>query len=183
MSTNNKSTKSSFWQSGFCSLIIVIFAVFFVFGLTCTIWRVVTSSQSVVSNGNVFGYSVESVYSNDYSQEYKAGDLVVVRHMELGNTAPKALVVYNVDNEPEMLYNVCKVVDIDAEHYEIHYTDDNGNAKMNIAKVVGCVVETDALTMGIIQVINSSIMFWLFVVIFGLAFLALIIGRRRALSH
>lgn len=181
-SNNSKRSKRGFWNSGFCSFLIIMFAFFFAFGMTCTIWKVVTKSQSVVSDGNVFGYSLVNVNSDAYTPTYKAGDTIVVYHANLEGVAVGSDIVYSVSNTNGMKYDICKLTNINLDEHKITIETNAGTRELNQSYYVGVVSETPELIAGIIEVINSDIMIWLFDIIFGLIFFTLLICRGRALS-
>jgi len=183
MQTNKKTSKRSFWNSGFCSMLIIICAFFVCFGITCTVWRAITSSQSVVSDGNVFGYSIVDVHSNNFNPTFKAGDKVVVHHTDLGNVPTTGYVVYNVSNSNGMVYDICKINSMDADTHTINITTNQGTRNINSSLYVGTVVTTSDIVAGMVEVVNSNIMLWLFCVGFGVVFVTLLICRKNALRH
>ena len=181
MKNNNyKDSKRGFWNTGFSSFLIIMFAFFFAFGMTCTIWKLVTNASSVVSDGNVFGYSIVDVHSNSYSPTFKAGDTAVVHHTNLENATIGGMIVYNVSNDGEMQYDVAKLISVDNDEHTMVISDLNGTHTKNASLYVGTVLQVSSLTEGIVQVVNSNIMIWLFDVAFGVILVTLLICRRRA---
>ena len=180
---NTQGSKVRFWNTGFCSFLIILFAFFFAFGTTCTVWKMITRSSSVVSDGNVFGYSIIDVHSNNYSPTFKAGNTTIAYHTDLQAVPSKGMIVYNVSNNNGMQYDVAQLVSINTDAHTITIKDNNGTRNINSSLYVGAVVLADSLTMGIIQVLNSNLMLWIFAVGGGVIFLTLLICRNRALRQ